>query len=101
MQIDLARQQVASEQARYRAELAIYEQKKKELEAEHRRQQGLRQLQMGLGLMSGQITLGDIGRSGLRIPAAPLAPQNMSQIIRLPNGSLIHCNTVGNVTNCF
>jgi hypothetical protein len=53
MQINLAKQQAAREQARYEAEMAAYEKQKQELEAERKRQLAMRQLQMGLGLMSG------------------------------------------------
>jgi len=97
MQIDLARQQAAREQARYQAELAAYEQQKSELEAERKR----RTIQRGLGLLSGQITLEDIGRSSLGLGPAPRAPELQNHTIRLPNGGFVHCNTVGHVTNCF
>lgn len=100
MQIDMAKQQVAREQARYQAELAAYEQQKKEIEAERRREQGLRQLQMGLGLMSGQVTLQDLGRQSLGLPPPPAAPQIQNQTIRLPGGGIIHCTTTGTFTNC-
>jgi hypothetical protein len=100
MQIDMAKQQVAREQARYQAELAAYEQQKKEIEAERRREQGLRQLQMGLGLMSGQVTLQDLGRQSLGLPPPPAAPQIQNQTIRLPSGGIIHCTTTGTFTNC-
>lgn len=100
MQIDMAKQQVSREQARYQQELAAYEQDKKEKEAQRRREQGLKQLQLGLGMMSGQVTLDDIGRSSLGLPPAPRPPQFQSQTIRLPNGNMIHCSTVGTHTTC-
>jgi len=100
MQIDMAKQQVAREQARYQQELAAYEQDKKEKEAQRRREQGMKTLQMGLGMMSGQLTLDDVGRSSLGLPPAPRPPQIQNQTIRLPNGNLIHCSTTGTFTNC-
>jgi hypothetical protein len=100
MQIDMAKQQVAREQARYQAELAAYEQQKKELEAERRRELGRRQLAAGLGLMSGQVTLQDLGRQSLGLPPPPAAPQIQNQTIRLPGGGIIHCTTSGTFTNC-
>lgn len=97
----MARQQVAREQEKYRAELAAYEEQKKTIEAQRRREQGLKQLQMGLGLMSGQVTLEDIGRGSMGLPPAPRPPSMQSQTIRLPNGNMIHCTTSGSFTNCF
>lgn len=101
MQIDMARQQVAREQAKYQAELVAYEKQKKEQDAQRRREQGLRQMAIGAGIASGQISLEDLGRSSLGLPPAPRAPDMQNQTIRLPNGSLVHCNTVGSITNCF
>jgi len=100
MQIDMAKQQVAREQARYQAEMAAYEQQKKEIEAERRRELGRRQLAAGLGLMSGQVTLQDLGRQSLGLPPPPAAPQIQNQTIRLPGGGIIHCTTTGTFTNC-
>jgi len=100
MQIDMAKQQIAREQARYQAELAAYEQQKKEIEAERRRELGRRQLAAGLGLMSGQVTLQDLGRQSLGLPPPPAAPQIQNQTIRLPGGGIIHCTTTGTFTNC-
>ena len=97
IQIDMARAQANREQARYQAELAAHEQHKSELEADRKR----RIIQRGLGLMSGQITVEDIGRSSLGLGPAPRAPELQNHTIRLPNGRLMHCNTVGQVTNCF
>ena len=100
MQINLAKQQAAREQARYEAEMAAYEQQKQELEAERKRQLAMRQLQMGLGLMSGQVTLEDIGRSSMGLPPAPRPPAIQNQTIRLPGGGLVNCTTTGTFTNC-
>jgi hypothetical protein len=100
MQINLAKQQAAREQARYEAEMAAYEQQKQELEAERKRQLAMRQLQMGLGLMSGQVTLDDIGRSSMGLPPAPRPPAIQNQTIRLPGGGIVNCTTTGTFTNC-
>lgn len=100
MQINLAKQQAAREQARYEAEMAAYEQQKQELEAERKRQLAMRQLQMGLGLMSGQVTLEDIGRSSMGLPPAPRPPAIQNQTIKLPGGGLVNCTTTGTFTNC-
>jgi hypothetical protein len=100
MQINLAKQQAAREQARYEAEMAAYEQQKQELEAERKRQLAMRQLQMGLGLMSGQVTLEDIGRSSVGLPPAPQPPAIQNQTIRLPGGGIVNCTTTGTFTNC-
>ena len=100
MQINLAKQQAAREQARYEAEMAAYEQQKQELEAERKRQLAMRQLQMGLGLMSGQVTLEDIGRSSMGLPPAPRPPAIQNQTIRLHGGGLVNCTTTGTFTNC-
>lgn len=100
MQIDMARAQAAREQARYEAELAAYEEEKNRREAEIKRQRALKQLQLGLGMMSGQITLEDFNRANLGLPPAPKPPSIQNQTIRLPGGSMMHCTTTGSFTHC-
>lgn len=100
IQIHLAKQQAAREQARYEAEMAAYEHQKQELEAEQKRKLAMRQLQLGLGLMLGQITLEDIGRSSMGLPPAPRPPAIQNLTIRLPGGAIVNCTTTGTFTNC-
>lgn len=100
MQIDMARAQAEREQARYEAELAAYEEEKNKREAAIKRQRADRALQLGLGMLSGQITVDDFNRANLGLPPAPKQPSIQNQTIRLPGGNFLHCTTTGSYTHC-
>ena len=95
MQIDMATQRAQQEQQRYQAELRLYQQQLAAAKKARRRELGLKQLEMGLGMMSGRYSSGTNTRN---IP--PPAPPVTNSTIRLPNGNQIYCQTVNNYTSC-
>jgi hypothetical protein len=97
MQLDMARKALEQADAQYARDKALYQEQLAAAEKERRRQLGLRQLEMGLGLLAG----GGVRQPGAT-PSAPLAPPPppTTRTIRLPNGSQILCQTIGSYTSC-
>ena len=102
MKLDTVKRQLDADRSRFNAEMAIYQNNMKRIEAEERRRQSQRQIQLGLGLMSGQVTLEDLGRSAMGLPPKPTRPEpTMSnQTIIMPGGRIVNCMTTGTNTHC-
>lgn len=100
MQIDLAKQQVAREQARYQQEMAAYEQQVAELKRQKDKERAMRQLELGLRMMGGQPPLEAINSLGTGAPISKPRPPITHHSIRLPNGRTMNCDTFGGHTNC-
>lgn len=103
IQIDAIRQQsqqqAQQDQQRYEEEKRRYEDLKLAQEKERSRQQGLKLLEMSARMLSGQSAgSGSSASSALTMPAPP---QDINRTIRMPDGSFMRCNTVGNNTTCF
>jgi hypothetical protein len=97
MQLDMARRALEQADAQYARDKALYQEQLAAAEKERRRQLGLRQLEMGLGLLAG----GGVRQPGAT-PSAPLAPPPPAtrRTIRLPNGYEVICQTIGSYTDC-
>jgi len=100
MQIDMAKQQVAREQARYQQELAAYEEQAAELKRQKDKERAMRQLELGLRMMGGQSPVEAVNSLGTGAPIARPRPPTTHHSIRLPNGRMMNCNTFGDHTNC-
>lgn len=104
MQIDQARQQLAQQQAQqqaaYEAQRQQYEEAKAERDKERKRQQGLKMMELGLGIASGKYNQSNAYGA---LPPAPTPPSNqpLRTTIQMPNGRFMHCETRGNDTFCF
>lgn len=97
MQLDMARKALEQADAQYARDKALYQEQLAAAEKERKRQLGLRQLEMGLGLLAG----GGVRQQG-STPSAPLAPPPppTTRTIRLPNGNQVVCQTIGSYTSC-
>ena len=100
MQIDMAKREAATAQARYQQELAAYEQRSAELKRQQDRARSMRQIELGLRMMGGQPPVDAMNSLGTGAPISRPTPPVLNQSIRLPNGRIIHCNTFANHTNC-
>jgi len=65
------------------------------------RQQGLRQMEFGLRLLSGQRPIDAVNSIGTARPIAPNPPSPINQTIITPSGRMINCTTTGSLTNCY
>lgn len=103
IQIDAIRQQsqqqALQEQQRYEEEKRRYEDLKLAQEKERSRQQGLKLLEMSGRILSGQSA--GSGSASSSNPTIPAPPQVINRTIRMPDGSFMRCNTVGDNTTCF
>lgn len=103
IQIDAIRQQsqqqAQQDQQRYEEEKRRYEELKLAQEKERSRQQGLKLLEMSARMLSGQSA--GAGSSASSALTMPPPPQVINRTIRMPDGSFMRCNTVGNNTTCF
>lgn len=92
-QIDHARQEGQRQQAQH----AQQQRQLDELNKQREREKGMAMLQLGLGMASGKYNPSNgYGKS----PTSSL-PDPINNTYILPGGKMMHCNTVGNVTNCF
>lgn len=104
LQIDQARQQLAQQQAQqqaaYETQRQQYEEAKAERDKERKRQQGLKMMELGLGMASGKYNQSNAYGA---LPPAPTPPSNqpLRTTIQMPNGRFMHCETRGNDTFCF
>jgi len=101
MQIDMARKEADVAQARYQQELNAYEQQVAELKRQQDKARSMRQLELGLRMMGGQPPIEAINSLGTGAPITRPTPPTTHHSIRLPDGRIMNCNTVGPHTNCF
>lgn len=93
-----SQQQALQEQRRYETELLRYEEQRLAQKKEQSRQQGLKLLELSGRILSGQPSGGTASSS---VYAAPSPPQIINNTIRMPDGSIMRCNTVGGNTTCY
>lgn len=98
MKIDMAQKEAIQAQARYEAELRVYQQQLADAERARRRDLAMRQLQIGLGMMSGSRSN---STAVINTPPPPQPPIT-NQTIRLPSGQQLYCstNTAAGYTSC-
>lgn len=101
LQIELAKKQSAENEERFRVEQEAYQRKIAEIEREKERRRGAAFLELGARMMGGQRPIEALSSLGTGAPIAPTRPSNINQTIRLPNGQIINCSTMGAMTNCF
>jgi hypothetical protein len=102
MKLDFARMEIKREQERYEREKAAYDEQVAAIEKERDRQRAMRQLELGLRMMGGQSPLNALSSLGTGAPIGPPpTPMPLNQTIRLPNGRMVNCQTMGTFTNCF
>jgi hypothetical protein len=87
LQIDLAKQQAAQQQAQYEEKLAAQEK-------ERDRRKGEALFRIGMGLLGG-------GRPNNTSQLPALSPPNPTRIYNLPGGKFITCTTSGFITQCM
>lgn len=91
--LDMARKEASQLQAQREAQIIA-------LKRERDRQIAQKQLDIGLRMMNGQSVV-DAVRGSEGLPSLQTLQQPINQTLMMPNGKLIHCNTTGNLTNCF
>ena len=101
MKLDFARMEIKREQDRYEREKAAYEEQVAALEKEKERQRSMRLLELGFKMMAGQSPNGSPNSGGYGYPIGPPPQMPLNQTIRLPNGRMVNCQTMGTFTNCF
>ena len=102
MKLDQAKRESEAAQAKYEREKAAYDQRVAEIEKERERARSLKQLEMGLRMMSGQSPIDAFNSVGTGAPFGPppvMAP--LHQTITMPNGRMINCTTTGTYTSCL
>jgi hypothetical protein len=82
-------------------EKAAYDKQVEAIQNERKRQQAMRQLELGLRMMGGQSPMNAVNSLGTNTPIAPSMPLPINQTITMPNGRMVNCTTVGTMTNCF
>ena len=87
LQIDLAKQQAAQQQAQYEEQLAAQEK-------ERNRRRGEAIFRLGMGMLGG-------GRPNNTPQLPALTPPNPTRMYNLPGGKFITCTTRGLVTQCM
>lgn len=98
--LDMAKQESARVQEHYAREKEAYDERIAAIEKERERQRGLRQMEFGLRLMGGQSPVDAFTSIGTGRPIAPSMPDPITQTITTPSGRVIHCTTMGSMTNC-
>ena len=102
MKLDQAKRESEAAQAKYEREKAAYDQRVAEIEKERERARSLKQLELGLRMLSGQSPMDAMNTVGTGAPFGPppiAAPTH--QTITLPNGRMVNCSTFGTNTSCF
>lgn len=98
--LDMAKQESARAQEKYDRERADYERQVAEAERVRERARGLRMMEYGTRLLGGQSPIDAALSIGTGRPIAPAAPDPITQTITTPGGRIIHCTTMGSMTNC-
>ncbi len=98
--LDMAKQESARAQEKYEREQEDYERQVAEIERARERERGLRMMEYGTRLLGGQSPIDAALSIGTGRPVAPAAPDPISQTITTPGGRIIHCTTMGSMTNC-
>jgi len=101
LRLEVVKRQAIQRETEYAEQRRAYEQQLAAYEKERERQRSLKQMEIGLRMLSGQsATDATISAAGLA-PIAPKAPGPLVQTIVLPGGRQVTCTTVGTVTNCL
>ena len=99
--LDLAKQQVAQQQAEFNEKKRQYDEQVAVLEREKKRRQALQNAEMfaryGSGQTPNQAIAGTLSGTPFISPTAPA----QSQTIIMPGGRMVTCATTGSLTNCF
>lgn len=101
LRIDFAKAESMRQREQYEREQAEYQRRLAAIERDKERQRGARLLELGARMMGGQRPIEALSSLGTGAPIAPTRPSNINQTIRLPNGQIINCSTMGAMTNCF
>ena len=101
MRLDLAKRESLAAQEKYAQEKAAYDKQVEAIQNERKRQQAMKQLELGLRMMGGQSPINAVNSLGTNTPIAPSMPSPINQTITMPNGRMVNCTTVGSMTNCF
>jgi len=100
LKLEIASRQAAQQQAQYETEKRQYDEQVASIQKERDRQRSLKQLELGLRMMSGQ-PIQDAVRETAGMPPLPKPPGPANQTIIMPGGRIVNCHTTGTVTNCF
>lgn len=98
--IDMAKQSALQKQREYEEQKRQYDEQVAAIQKERDRQRSLKQLELGLRMMSGQ-PIQDAVRETAGMPPLPKPPGPVNQTIVMPGGRIVNCHTTGTVTNCF
>jgi hypothetical protein len=98
--LDFAKQDAAQRQRDYEEKKRQYDEQVAAIQKERDRQRGMKQLELGLRMMSGQ-PIQDAVRETAGMPPLPKPPGPVNQTIIMPGGRIVNCHTTGTVTNCF
>jgi len=102
LQINTARQQSQIQQRQYEEQKQQYEEQQAKIAADKDRQDRRKAAEVFLRYGSGQSVTNAIADTAAGRPFPQNRPQPPQQTtLMLPGGKMVHCETVGNVTNCF
>jgi hypothetical protein len=100
LKIEIANRQALQQQAHYEEQKRRYDEQLAAIKIEKDHQRNLKQLELGLRMMSGQ-PIQDAVRETAGMPPLPKPPGPVNQTIIMPGGRIVNCHTTGTVTNCF
>tara|TARA_R110000787_G_scaffold44020_1_gene107788 strand:+ start:4825 stop:5658 length:834 start_codon:yes stop_codon:yes gene_type:complete len=100
MQIDMAKKEAQTAEARYQRELAAYKQQAADLKQKQDRERRGRKLELWLRLLGGQPPLEAVNSLGTGAPITRPTRPSSHHRYRLPNGRTMTCTTTGSHTNC-
>jgi hypothetical protein len=100
LELELATRKAHQQQKEYEEQKRQYDEQVAAIQKERDRQRSLKQLELGLRMMSGQ-PIQDAVRETAGMPPLPKPPGPANQTIIMPGGRIVNCHTTGTVTNCF
>jgi hypothetical protein len=102
LQINTARQQAQLQQQQYEQQKRQYDEQQAKIASDKEKQDRRKAAEVFLRYGSGQSVTNAIADTAAGKPFPQTRPQPPQQTsIMLPGGKMVHCETVGNVTNCF
>jgi hypothetical protein len=102
LQINTARQQSQLQQRQYEEQKRQYDEQQAKIAADKDKQDRRKAAEVFLRYGSGQSVTNAIADTAAGKPFPQTRPQPPQQTtLMLPGGKMVHCETVGNVTNCF
>jgi len=102
LQINTARQQSQLQQRQYEEQKRQYDEQQAKIAADKDKQDRRKAAEVFLRYGSGQSVTNAIADTAAGRPFPQTRPQPPQQTtLMLPGGKMVHCETVGNVTNCF